>query len=158
MQALMLSKGCKRNDDDDDLNVFHIGPLPARTCPPNQYPCASGRCIPISWTCDLDDDCGDRSDEPDSCGESSPHLHVVAFAWRAHILVWDDKYAGVCLFFTTPPLSPAYPTCFPLTQFTCANGRCININWRCDNGERHRLRHPSLSIKPSFIQKHSSWQ
>lgn len=32
-------------------------------------------------------------------------------------------------------LHPAYPTCFPLTQFTCANGRCININWRCDNGE-----------------------
>lgn len=32
-------------------------------------------------------------------------------------------------------LSTAYPTCFPLTQFTCNNGRCININWRCDNGE-----------------------
>lgn len=31
--------------------------------------------------------------------------------------------------------STAYPTCFPLTQFTCNNGRCININWRCDNGE-----------------------
>ncbi|KAF3856478.1 hypothetical protein F7725_017201 [Dissostichus mawsoni] len=27
----------------------------------------------------------------------------------------------------------AYPTCFPLTQFTCNNGRCINVNWRCDN-------------------------
>lgn len=32
-------------------------------------------------------------------------------------------------------VSSAYPTCFPLTQFTCNNGRCININWRCDNGE-----------------------
>lgn len=45
--------------------------LLARTCPPNQYSCASGRCIPISWTCDLDDDCGDRSDEPASCGWST---------------------------------------------------------------------------------------
>lgn len=33
------------------------------------------------------------------------------------------------------PSSAAYPTCFPLTQFTCNNGRCININWRCDNGK-----------------------
>lgn len=41
----------------------------ARTCPPNQFSCASGRCIPISWTCDLDDDCGDRSDESASCGK-----------------------------------------------------------------------------------------
>lgn len=47
---------------------------PARTCPPNQFSCASGLCIPISWTCDLDDDCGDRSDEPASCGWSSLSL------------------------------------------------------------------------------------
>uniref|UniRef100_A0A8V5GXQ8 Uncharacterized protein n=1 Tax=Melopsittacus undulatus TaxID=13146 RepID=A0A8V5GXQ8_MELUD len=76
----------------------------ARTCSPNQFSCASGRCIPISWTCDLDDDCGDRSDE-------SGHTHT------------DGASAS----------SAAYPTCFPLTQFTCNNGRCININWRCDN-------------------------
>lgn len=35
---------------------------------------------------------------------------------------------------STLVLSTAYPTCFPLTQFTCNNGRCINVNWRCDNG------------------------
>lgn len=38
----------------------------------------------------------------------------------------------------------AYPTCFPLTQFTCNNGRCININWRCDNGKSYLL--PSAAV------------
>lgn len=52
--------------DDEHL---HLHRPAARTCPPNQFSCASGRCIPISWTCDLDDDCGDRSDESASCGE-----------------------------------------------------------------------------------------
>lgn len=53
-----------------------------------------------------------------------------------HIFLY--KYFLNTLLFCS--LSAAYPTCFPLTQFTCANGRCININWRCDNGEYH----PSL--------------
>lgn len=92
---------------------------PARTCSPNQFSCASGRCIPISWTCDLDDDCGDRSDESASCGE-----------WGSLGMGEDCGCAD-----GASPSSAAYPTCFPLTQFTCNNGRCININWRCDNGK-----------------------
>lgn len=51
------------------MSSYVCSPPPARTCPPNQFSCASGRCIPISWTCDLDDDCGDRSDESASCGK-----------------------------------------------------------------------------------------
>lgn len=56
--------GCDPGTD----SCFYVS-VPARTCPPNQHPCTSGRCIPKTWTCDLDDDCGDRSDEPASCGE-----------------------------------------------------------------------------------------
>uniref|UniRef100_A0A3B4XAY3 Uncharacterized protein n=1 Tax=Seriola lalandi dorsalis TaxID=1841481 RepID=A0A3B4XAY3_SERLL len=35
-----------------------------RTCRPGQFKCRNGRCIPQSWKCDVDDDCGDNSDEP----------------------------------------------------------------------------------------------
>ncbi|RXN00434.1 Low-density lipoprotein receptor-related protein 1B [Acipenser ruthenus] len=38
-----------------------------QTCQPNQYSCVNGRCIPQTWLCDRDDDCGDKSDEAPSC-------------------------------------------------------------------------------------------
>uniref|UniRef100_A0A672YZS6 EGF-like domain-containing protein n=1 Tax=Sphaeramia orbicularis TaxID=375764 RepID=A0A672YZS6_9TELE len=27
----------------------------------------------------------------------------------------------------------AFPTCEPLTQFSCSNGRCISVKWHCDS-------------------------
>ena len=38
-------------------------------CNTSQYQCANGRCVPEAWTCDGEDDCGDRSDET-SCDPS----------------------------------------------------------------------------------------
>lgn len=32
-------------------------------------------------------------------------------------------------------LLTAFPTCEALSQFSCANGRCISMKWHCDSGE-----------------------
>lgn len=32
-------------------------------CPLNYFACPSGRCIPMSWTCDKEDDCEHGEDE-----------------------------------------------------------------------------------------------
>ena len=29
-----------------------------------EFSCSNGKCIPILWRCDFDNDCGDDSDEP----------------------------------------------------------------------------------------------
>jgi len=42
-------------------------------CPVNFFACPSGRCIPMSWTCDKENDCENGADET-HCGESSTKL------------------------------------------------------------------------------------
>lgn len=39
-------------------------PTPS-ACDPDELECQSGSCIPASWRCDGDNDCGDLSDEQD---------------------------------------------------------------------------------------------
>ena len=41
-------------------NVFLISD---GTCPPNEFTCNNNYCIPLSWKCDQENDCGDNSDE-----------------------------------------------------------------------------------------------
>ena len=40
-------------------------------CDDDEFKCNYGKCIPIAWTCDEADDCGDGSDEGSWCGKSS---------------------------------------------------------------------------------------
>ena len=36
-----------------------------RACDPEtEFSCNNGKCIPVLWKCDFDNDCGDDSDEP----------------------------------------------------------------------------------------------
>lgn len=40
----------------------------------------------------------------------------------------------------------AFPTCEPLTQFSCSSGRCISAQWRCDSGDTARLARQTLAL------------
>lgn len=110
----------------------------SKTCPANQFTCQNKKCIQPEWTCDLEDDCGDNSDE-------HPHINCTQRSCDT-----TTKYrcrSGKCI-----PLSwrcdgekdchegedepkecsdPEEHKCEP-TYFRCNSHRCIPSRWRCD--------------------------
>ncbi|XP_043910917.1 low-density lipoprotein receptor-related protein 2-like [Protopterus annectens] len=110
-----------------------------KTCSSNEFTCNNGRCIPIYLICDGDNDCGDMSDE-------SSELQCDQMTCRPNE-------------FTCPPPIYSGPKCIPyswvcdgdancanaadelqnctqrncyMSEFQCANGRCVLYFYRCD--------------------------
>uniref|UniRef100_A0A915KQ45 Basement membrane-specific heparan sulfate proteoglycan core protein n=1 Tax=Romanomermis culicivorax TaxID=13658 RepID=A0A915KQ45_ROMCU len=60
-------------------NIFHgcglsfllYNGVESGRCEPNEFRCNNGRCVQKMWVCDMEDDCGDRSDEQ-YCGVKQP--------------------------------------------------------------------------------------
>jgi hypothetical protein len=59
--------------DNNSMCVAHNG----TKCGVGQFTCKSLRCIPATWRCDRDNDCGDMSDEMD-CSKLT-RLHFIHF-------------------------------------------------------------------------------
>jgi len=123
---------------------------PDGTCDPQtQFQCDDGDCISISYRCDRDNDCSDRSDEENCtnfCG-SSEFLCDNGNCINANYICDGDNDCGdrsdesICnessdvseSISTTTTSRPR--TCNSRNQFQCDNGDCININYRCDRDD-----------------------
>lgn len=75
----ILSQICNAIFQSYNLNKYVFSFILAEsTCGPREFGCNSGRCIPQSFRCDSDNDCGDYSDEM-GCGEKKiPLLFIIS--------------------------------------------------------------------------------
>lgn len=106
-------------------------------CSSQEFQCTNEKCIPLSWTCDGEDDCGDRSDEHTECTENVT-CSSVEFACTSGRCIpsrWQcdgepdcddksDESQELCV----------ERTCGP-EEWTCRSnkGQCIPLSWVCDD-------------------------
>ncbi|XP_078593117.1 sortilin-related receptor-like isoform X1 [Branchiostoma floridae x Branchiostoma japonicum] len=105
-------------------------PIEGATCPGDQFTCSNEHCIPMSWICDHDNDCGDFSDEqncpPSTCDSSQftcGNGQCIPERWKCD----HDNDCGDM----SDEQDCEFPSCGQ-DQFTCNNGRCIPQRWVCD--------------------------
>ncbi|XP_025830641.1 very low-density lipoprotein receptor-like [Agrilus planipennis] len=116
------------------LATFGFTKKETSACSIRQFQCHNKRCVPLSWTCDEDNDCGDNSDEdPIECSKSltCSKNEFKCTSGKCIPGQWQCDNENDCPDKSDEDPHTCHETCRS-DEFTCANGRCIQKRWVCD--------------------------
>ncbi|XP_076665931.1 low-density lipoprotein receptor isoform X6 [Andrena cerasifolii] len=109
----------------------------SQACTLRQFRCANGKCIPVSWVCDLTADCLDNSDET---AEECKGIHKCSDSefkctnGRCIPANWHCDGDRDCPDGSDEDPAVCNETCRS-DEFTCTNKHCVEQKWVCDNDD-----------------------
>ncbi|XP_052738259.1 low-density lipoprotein receptor isoform X2 [Bicyclus anynana] len=120
------------------LSSNTTGAIPGNVCSLKQFQCANGKCIPMTWVCEGENDCGDNSDENiEECKKESRTCTASEFrckTGRCIPTLWRCDNEKDCSDGSDedPTTCKSQRTC-PQHSFVCVDGSCIPGSWHCDD-------------------------
>lgn len=105
-------------------------PRSGNSCSPEYFSCKNALCIPQSWACDGEDDCGDNSDEV-ACKNNTckPNMFTCGDG-KCIPQYWVCDFENDCAD-NSDEANCKNEKCNS-TQFQCKNGKCVPGKWKCD--------------------------
>lgn len=100
------------------------------TCSTTEFQCKTGKCIPMSFKCDSDNDCGDLSDEQGCVNVTCESSQFACENGRCIPSTWKCDSENDCSDGSDEGDFCAEKTC-AYFQFTCpGSGHCIPNSWK----------------------------